>query len=379
VERSKLISVLVLTSSRADFGIYLPLLNRLKKDSQFNLKILAFGTHLSISHGYTLNQINEAGFAADFQISSLLANDASEDIATSYALTSLKFTDFWLLFKNQFDWVFVLGDRFEMAAAVAAGIPFNIPFAHIHGGETTLGAIDNIYRHFITLSSKLHFVALEEYRTRIHKLLESSTNNCNVIGALSLENLQEIKLLNHGEFKEKWSIDLELPSILITVHPETVEFSKNGDYSLEIYKALKKLSQDRQLIITMPNADTKGSVFRKVYEKLKAQQPNKVFLIENFGTQSYFTCMKYVGLMIGNTSSGIIEAASFKKYVLNVGDRQKGRIAGDNVVHLPFDSETIINEANIYFNKSFEEGNIYDKGGAVDIILEKLKEYAAIS
>lgn len=365
--------LLVLTSSRADFGIYLPLLRRLKREDQFDLKILAFGTHLSKYHGYTIDQIKEAGFEVDFTISSLLTNDASEDIATSYALTTLKFSGFWKEHEGQFDWVFVLGDRFEMAAAVAAGIPFNIPFAHIHGGETTLGAIDNVYRHFISLCAKLHFTALENFQQRIFQLLDSKDVSCYVIGSLSLENLKEIKLLSKEAFKERWSIDLNLPSILITVHPETIAFDRNEVFAGEVYSAFKELANKKQLVITMPNADTAGSVYRKVFEKLKGEFPRSVFLIENFGTQSYFTCMKYAGLMIGNTSSGIIEAASFRKYVLNLGDRQKGRIAGENVIHLPFVAETLVNMSSHYFGQSYTGENIYDKGGAVNIILNKLK------
>jgi GDP/UDP-N,N'-diacetylbacillosamine 2-epimerase (hydrolysing) len=370
--------VLVLTSSRADFGIYLPLLKKLQKGKEFQLKILAFGTHLSSYHAFTIQQIHDAGFEVDYQISSLLTKDDPEDIATSYSLTALKFSDFWKEKKGKFDWVLVLGDRFEMAAAVAAGIPFNIPFAHIHGGETTLGAIDNIYRHFITLASKLHFVSLERYKERVFQLLDYQDNNCIVAGSLSLDNLKEIQLLSIDSFRDKWGIDLNIPSVLITVHPETVSYEDNEHFSLEVYKALKIISQDKQLIITMPNADTAGTVFRRIFVQLQQENTSMVNLVENFGTQSYFTCMKYAGLLIGNTSSGIIEAASFKKYVLNLGDRQKGRIAGENVIHLPFVAQTILEETGIYFNRNYEGDNLYDRGGAADIVLKKLKEHASI-
>lgn len=378
MERSNLINVLVLTSSRADFGIYLPLLEKLKGDPRFLLKMLAFGTHLSKSHGYTLNQIEEAGFESEYQISSMLANDASGDIATSYALTALKFADFWKSTAGRFDWVIVLGDRFEMAAAVAAGIPFNMPFVHIHGGETTLGAIDNIYRHFITLTSKMHFVALPQFQERVNQILGDATGQCFIVGALSLDNTKSVKLLSKAEFKQKWAIDLDRPSILITVHPETVAYERNQDFALKIYNAFKILSLDMQLIVTMPNADTAGFIFRDIFKKLKEGYPEQIHLVENFGTQSYFTCMKYAGLMIGNTSSGIIEAASFEKYVLNLGNRQKGRIAGENVIHLPFETNAIIDQANFYFNKKYEGANIYDKGGAAEIIIQKLVEHAGI-
>ena len=148
----------ILTSSRADYGIYLPLLNILKGYSDFNLKLIVFGTHLSPFHGYSINQIQKDGFKVDYTIESILVGDTSNAISTAMALTSFKFADFWKERKNEFDLVFCLGDRYEMFAAVIAGVPYNIKFAHLHGGEKTLGSIDNIFRHAITLSSKYHFV-----------------------------------------------------------------------------------------------------------------------------------------------------------------------------------------------------------------------------
>jgi GDP/UDP-N,N'-diacetylbacillosamine 2-epimerase (hydrolysing) len=363
--------VLVLTSSRADFGIYLPLLKRMKLSKDIELSILAFGTHLSKFHGYTVAQIKDAGFEVDYTISSLVLGDTEGDIANSYALTAQKFADFWSIHSNEFDAVFVLGDRFEMAAAVSAGIPLGVKFAHIHGGETTLGAIDNIYRHSISLAAKWHFVALPEFKKRLESILDSS-KNIYTVGALSLDNVKEIPLLSRDEFYEKWQIDLNKPSILITVHPETVTSAINVAYSKELYECLSALANDYQLVITMPNADTLGSLYRSQYEKLKRAFASNVFLIENFGTISYFTAMKYAHLMLGNTSSGIIEAASFQKYVINIGDRQKGRISGDNVIHVPFQSTLILENTVKYFSKSFTGENLYERGNASENILNKL-------
>ncbi len=365
--------VLVLTSSRADFGIYLPLLQELKSNKNFNLKILAFGAHLSKFHGYTINQIRESGFEVNYEFSTILTNDQPVDVATSFSLTALKFSDFWRCHKKNFDMVLVLGDRFEMAAAVLAGIPFNISFVHLYGGETTLGAIDNIYRDFITLSSKIHFVALNEFKMRVEQLLGSSAKNCHVIGSLSLDNLVNMKLLSIEEFKNLWKIDLIKESVLITIHPETVDFEKNEEFAVELYKALKIIGKSKQLIITMPNADTSGLIYRKLFMDLKHILNENIILIENFGTQSYFSCMKHVGLMIGNTSSGLTEAASFKKYVINLGNRQKGRISGSNVLSIPFKNEMIIDMSNEYFGKEFLGTNIYTKGSAVESIVKVLE------
>lgn len=365
--------ILILTSSRADFGIYLPLLKKIKTDKAFDLKILAFGSHLSKFHGYTINQIIESGFKVDFKISSFLTDDEPVDIATSFSLTALKFSEFWSQQRDNFDWVIVLGDRFEMAAAVMAGIPFRISFAHLHGGETTLGAIDNTYRHTITLASKLHFVSLDEFKIRIEELLIGCAHDCHVIGSLSLDNLSDIKLLSIKEFYNKWKIDLDKDSILITIHPETVAFDKNEEFATEVFEALKIIGKNKQLIVTMPNGDTSGTIYRSMFQSLKSILNDNLILIENFGTQSYFTCMKYAGLMIGNTSSGITEAASFKKHVLNLGARQEGRPTGANVYTIPFNRDEIIKFSEKYFGKQFLEENIYFKGSAADNIVKGLK------
>jgi len=362
----------VLSSSRADFGIYLPLLKKINREKdRYCLKFIAFGTHLSKMHGYTKVEMTREGFAPDFEIVSLLSDDRPEDISSGYAITNLKFATFWA--EHKFDLVFCLGDRFEMAAAVNSGIPLGVKFAHIHGGETTLGAIDNIYRHFITLASSYHFVSTKPFAERIKDLIQTD-KNVFVSGALGLDNIDEISLLSINEFKEKWQIDLDYPSILITIHPETVNFEKNLEFANESKKALLQLSERFQLIITMPNADTNGKIYRNMFTSLKALNPLKIHLIENFGTQSYFTCMNHVNLLIGNTSSGIVEAASFHKFVLNLGDRQKGRLTNHNVIHLPFISEQIIANSNKYSGMTYSGNNIYKTKSASEKILNVLRK-----
>lgn len=367
-----MIRVGVLTSSRADYGIYLPLLKAMAKDKDIDLKIIVFGTHLSKLHGYTLSQIESDGFKAFAMIESLLLGDTPNAVASSYALTALKFSEFWKNCHEEFDVVFALGDRFEMAAAVAASVPYQIKIAHLHGGETTLGAIDNIYRHCISLSSSLHFVSTEVFKNRLIQLLDDESIKVFNVGSLSLENLVSMPLLTIDEFQEKWEIDLNMKTILVTVHPETVAFELNEHYCREISIALEHLSANYQIIITMPNADTAGMVFRLAFEELGRKHEN-IKIIENFGTQPYFTCMKFSKLMIGNTSSGIIEAASFQKYVMNLGDRQKGRLSGENVIHLPFDSKQIIENTEKYINEEFQGANPYFQPNPSKKILDVIK------
>ena len=375
----KMIRVGVLTSSRADFGIYLPLLKALQKEEAFHLELIVFGTHLSKFHGYTVEQIEREGFKIAKRIESLLLGDTPSAIASAYGLTALKFAEYWQENEQSFDVVFALGDRFEMAAAVAASIPFGIKIAHLHGGETTLGAIDNIYRHSISLASQLHFVGAEFFAKRLNQLLDDEKASIYNVGSLSLENLKNIDFLSVEAFKNKWQIDLNIKTILVTVHPETVAYQKILAYCEETIKALEQLANEFQIVITMPNADTAGMVFREAFETL-AKKQQSIKIIENFGTQSYFTCMKYAKLMVGNTSSGIVEAASFQKYVLNLGDRQKDRLCGENVIHVPFNHDLIVNNTLEYATKEYNGENIYFKSNPSEIIIQILKkEYASIS
>jgi GDP/UDP-N,N'-diacetylbacillosamine 2-epimerase (hydrolysing) len=362
----------VLTSSRADFGIYLPLLNKIKKDSFFKLEIIAFGTHLSKSHGFTLTEIERYNFSKIHCISSLISNDDKQSIATSYALTSLKFSDFWQL--NKFDLVLCLGDRFEMSAAVQAGIPFNVKYAHFHGGETTLGAIDNTYRHQISLASVLHFTASKVFSERLIELI-GTNKNIYTVGSLSLYEIEKFQPINKTKFYEEFNIPNQ-DFALVTFHPETVNVEMNQYYADEMREALLQIASKMFLVVTMPNADTMGSIFRVEIDKLKNKLSTQVRIIENFGKQNYFSAMNYAKILIGNTSSGIIEAASFGKYVVNVGDRQKGRLQNNNIINAPFKKYEII----VALEKALENGayngiNNYFNPNSADLIVDHIKEF----
>lgn len=361
----------ILTSSRADFGIYLPLLERMQKDTFFELELIAFGTHLSKYHGYTLTQIYESGFKQVKIISSLLTNDDENSVATAYGLTCLKFADFWST--NQYDLILCLGDRYEMSAAVQAGISFDLKFAHFHGGETTLGAIDNIYRHQITLASKLHFTAAEPFSKRVGQIL-GTEEGVYCVGSLSLDGIKATPIIPEGEFRDKYQIAGEF--LLITFHPETVSKDLNHLFADEMAKALTKLMHRINLVITMPNADTMGSIFREALVKLHRAHPAHVRLIENFGKANYFAAMHYCKCLLGNTSSGIIEAASFEKFVVNVGDRQKGRVQSENTINASFNADEIVYAVSEALEKGDYHGtNIYYRDHAVEQVIDILKTY----
>lgn len=361
----------LLTSSRADFGIYYPLANKLSKDNLFNLEIIAFGTHLSEDHGYTLSEIENLGFEVKHKIKTLTNNSNPSDIANSIGDTVIKFAEFWQ--ENSFDLVIALGDRYEMFAAVSAASPFNIKIAHIHAGETTLGAIDNAYRHSISTMSEYLFVSNETYKNRALEISENPDNVFNV-GALSIDNLMNQEFFSLEQFKNKFDIDLTLQSILTTFHPETVSFDKNKIYIKELLIALQKISKKYQIIITMPNSDTMGNMIREQIVEFGNNNTN-VKLIESFGMKGYLTAMKNCEMMIGNTSSGFVEASFFPKWVINVGDRQKGRIITPNILSVEVNSEKIINTVEQIENKKLSfDSNVYGVGNTSEQIISTIKK-----
>lgn len=361
--------IAVLTSSRADYGLYLPLLKILKKDPFFDLNIIVFGTHLSARYGNTIDNIIEDSFLISHCIETIPEGDCPADISYSMGKAIISFTDIWQ--KYSYDLIIALGDRYEMFAACVSSISFSIPIAHIHGGETTLGAIDDVFRHSITHMAKYHFTAAEKYKNRVIELKGSSRGVYNV-GALSIENLKSLSLLSLVAFKDKFNIDLSIPSILVTFHPETVAFERNEIYINELISALSSV-KDYQIIITMPNADTNGNMIRKKFESFIKENVNAVG-IESFGTIGYLTCMKYCSMMLGNTSSGFIEASYFTKYVINLGERQLGRIVTKNIRNVSIEKSKIIDAIEAFKDQHFDGyENIYGEGNTAMKIVSVIK------
>jgi GDP/UDP-N,N'-diacetylbacillosamine 2-epimerase (hydrolysing) len=366
--------IALLTSSRADYGIYKPLITKILEDPYLHLNIVAFGTHLSVFHGYTIKEIEGDNFPIAERIESLILGDSPEAISTAMASTLFKFSSLWAKLKNEIDLIFCLGDRYEMLTAVLASVPFQIPIAHIHGGETTLGAIDNIFRHSITMMSNYHFVATDIFKAKVIQI-KGSSENVFCVGALSLDNIKNLELLDIEAFDAKYHINLAIPTVLFTFHPETVSIDRNEFYIQELIEVLTILTKQYQIVVTMPNTDTKSNVIRQYLINFAQNVPSRVFIIESFGTMGYFSCMRYCSFILGNSSSGIIEAASFAKYVVNVGDRQKGRVTGNNVIHVPIEKEQILNAVNhIPSMPKLGTYNIYGDGKASERIVDILKK-----
>lgn len=363
--------VALISCGRSDYSIYLPLIKRLQEDSFFELDIIAFGTHVSRFYDKTVQMFYNEGFNVKYELESLVLGDSPEAISSAMGLTTIKFSSIWA--KENYDLIFVLGDRYEMFSAIAASVPFNIPVAHLHGGETTLGAIDDKFRHCLTSMSSLHFTSTKNHAKRVEEIIGHNKNIYNV-GAIALDNLEEIKLLTKQEFFEKWNINLEIPTVLVTFHPETVSIEKNVLYIKELCSAMEEIN--KQFVITMPNNDTLGTVIREELLRLANSNNDKYKVVEVLGTVGYYSCMKYCDFVLGNSSSGIIEAASFNKYVINLADRQKGRECGDNVFHVASQKSEILDTIKkIEKLPKYDKGNIYGNGNAVSKILPVIKNF----
>ena len=341
-------------------------------DRHLELNLIVSGMHLSPEFGMTSKVIEADGFQIGQKVEMLLSSDTPEGISKSMGLGVIGFAQAFTAERP--DILLVLGDRFEMYTAVLAALPFNIPVAHIHGGELTQGVIDDALRHSITKLSHLHFPATEQYAKRIIQLGEEPWRVI-VAGAPALDNIQNIELLSSRQIAEEYGLVVDPAPILVTFHPVTLEIDKTAWYVEELLAALE--SFEYPIIFTLPNADT-GS--RNIILQIQAfaQKHTNVQVIANLGTRAYFSLMAISAVMVGNSSSGIIEAASFKLPVVNIGTRQAGRIRAANVVDVGYGKAEIMRGIQQAMKSGFRKGlddisNPYGNGHAAEVIIEKLK------
>lgn len=330
-------SVAVVSVGRSDYSIYRPLLQRIAAQPELELRVLVSGMHLEPRYGSTVSIIEKDGFPVAARIPVLQSDDTAEAVATAIGLGVAGFGHYFA--SSRPDLLVVLGDRFEMFAAALAAVPFNIPILHLHGGELTEGAMDDRFRHGITKMSHLHGVATEVYRQRVIQLGEEPWR-VTCCGALSLDNILSIKRLSRADLESRFHLDLSTPPLLVTLHPTTSEFEQTAPQTDALMAALNTL--DLPVIFTMPNADMAGSVIRERILQF-CQSSRKAVWVENFGPEGYFSILGEVSAMVGNSSSGLLEAPSFALPVVNIGNRQKGRLRAGNVIDVPqFDASDII-------------------------------------
>lgn len=358
-----MLNVACITTSRADFGIYLPLLERLQASPDYNLLVFAGGMHTAKRFGNSYKLIEEQGFELAGLFEAVPDGDSQEDIAVGMGMICKSVGKLWNRFP-QIDLALVLGDRYEMFAATSALIPFRTKIAHFHGGETTTGAIDDKFRHAITMLSDIHFCSTKAYAARVEEMAGSNDHIYNV-GAMGLDNILDFDAMSTEEFSKKFNFNISEPFILSTFHPETVSLG-NKEKIGSLIEAFKMMQEP--VLCTLPNADTEGTIIREALLNYEKDFPDRIKCVENLGQKGYLTAMQHCKMLVGNTSSGIIEAASFNKPVVNIGNRQEGRICGDNVVHTPAISDQIIKAyckaeglAGSEFNNPYGDGHASEK------------------
>ena len=363
--------ICVVTSTRADYGILYHLLKAMQSENSLELQIIATGMHLSQNFGLTYKEI-EKDFKIDEKIE-ILSGDSDTQICKSIGLACEKFGTAFGRLKP--DILVLLGDRYEIFAVGASACVMRIPTAHIHGGETTQGAFDEVFRHSLTKMSHLHFVATEEYKKRVIQLGEHPDRVFNV-GGIGIENIKKLNLLSKAEFEKSINFKLGKKNILVTFHPVTLENGTAKEQFNEILNALNEL-KDTNIIFTKANSDTNGLVISKTIEEYVKTHKNCI-CFTSLGQLRYLSALKFVDIVLGNSSSGLTEAPSFKVATVNIGDRQKGRIKAGSVIDCEPKKDEILGAINKAYSSDFRQilkdvVNPYDGGDSSKKIVEILK------
>ena len=369
--------ICVITGTRADYGLLRWVMQGIKDDSGLTLQVIATGMHLSPEFGLTFREIEKEGFQIDCKVEMLTSSDTAVGIAKSMGLGMISFAD--ALNELKPDLILVLGDRFEIFAAVSAALVARIPVAHLHGGETTEGAFDEAIRHSITKMAHLHFVAAQEYRQRVIQLGEQP-DKVYLVGGLGIDNIKRLKLLNRAELEKSIDFKLGHKNLLITFHPVTLENSTATEQMDELLEVLAGL-EDTHLIFTMPNADNDGRALMKMVQQFVALHPN-ARAYTSLGQLRYLSCIAQVDGVIGNSSSGLAEVPTFKKGTINIGDRQRGRLQAASVINCEPTRKSIQDAMKILYTEDFQATlkqvqNPYGDGGASEQVVQIIK-YCAL-
>jgi len=363
----------VVTVGRTDWSIWLPVLHELRRHPGLAVRLYATGMHLSPEFGTTIREVQEAGFEIAERIEIILSSDSPQGVAKAIGLGVLGFAQ--VFDHSRPDILLVMGDRFETLATVAAAMPFKIPVAHLHGGESTEGLIDELMRHAITKMSHIHFATTDLYAERIRRMGEEPWRVF-VTGAPGIDAIKQTKPLSRSEFCNKYGLDSDQPFLLVTYHPVTLEFE---DTALQVSRLLQALDRFKeQLVLTYPNADTAGRMVMELLRDYVASRSSAKLLI-NMGPLGYISAMQHAAAMVGNSSSGIIEAASLKLPVVNIGNRQRGRLKPVNVIDVGYTAAGIVAGIQQALSFEFRKGlqelvNPYGDGDASHKIAKVLGE-----
>jgi GDP/UDP-N,N'-diacetylbacillosamine 2-epimerase (hydrolysing) len=366
-------SVCVVTGSRAEYGLLRWAMEEIQASSSLELRVIVTGAHLSPEFGMTASEIESDGFAIDQRVEMLLSADTPTAITKSIGLGMIGFADALAAIKP--DALLVLGDRYEILAAVTAALVARVPVAHVHGGETTQGAIDEAIRHSITKMSQLHFVAAQEYRNRVIQLGEEPSRVF-CVGGLGIDGILKTKRLSRAALEESLGIKFLDRNLMVTFHPATLETDTAETQMDELLAALADL-QNTAIVFTMPNADTDG---RALLEKIKVfcEQHANSHWFSSLGHARYLSCLAQVDAVVGNSSSGLTEAPTFKVATVNIGDRQLGRLSAQSVIDCSPTRESIADALATVYSPDFRTKllavvNPYGDGGAASAIVQMLE------
>lgn len=365
--------ICVVTGTRAEFGLLYWLIKKIELDNDLVLQLIVTGMHLSPEFGLTYQEI-EKEFNIDKKIEVLLSSDTPVGISKSIGLAQISFSEGFE--ELQPDLIVLLGDRFEIFSAASAAMISRIPIAHLHGGEITMGLIDEPIRHSITKMSQLHFVATEEYKKRVIQLGEHPSTVYNV-GGLGIENILKLSLFSKKKFEESIYFKLNKKNLLITFHPVTLENSTAKLQFNELLKSVDEL-EDTNIIFTKANSDTDGRIINKMIDEYVSNNKDKSVSFTSLGQLRYLSALQFVDAVVGNSSSGLTEAPSFKIGTINIGDRQKGRVKATSVIDCLPEKDDINKAINKLYSNQFKEClasvvNPYGNGESSIEILDTIK------
>ena len=341
--------ICIVTGTRAEYGLLYWLMKEIEVDKNLELQIIVTGMHLSPEFGLTYKEI-EKEFKIDKKIEILLSSDTSISVSKSIGLANISFAEAYEELDP--DIVVVLGDRYEILAATISAMIANIPIVHIHGGEITQGAFDDAIRHSITKMSHIHFVATKEYRKRVIQLGENPNRVFN-IGGMGIENIKRLKLLSKKRLEKELNFKFAEKNILVTFHPVTLEQNSAKKQFSEILEALNEL-KDTNIIFTKANSDTDGRIINQMIDQFVLEKKNAISFI-SMGQLRYLSSLQFVDVVLGNSSSGLLEVPSFKKATINIGDRQKGRIKAKSVIDCNPNKQDILQAIEKVYSKDFQK------------------------
>ena len=341
--------ICIFTSTRAEWGLQQGLAELIRDADNLQLQLLVSGSHLSAKLGMTIDEVEAAGFHIDERVDILKFGDSPIGICQTMGLALSGYGE--ALQRLSPDLLVILGDRYESFCLAAAAQVLRIPIAHIHGGETTEGAVDEAFRHSITKMAQIHFTSCEVYRNRVMQLGEAPESVFNV-GALGIENIRKIQCLTRAELEASLQFSLQAPVFLVTFHPVTLEHATAGAQVQQLFDALDRFPE-HQIIFTKANADTDGQVINEMIDRFAAINPQRCLAVASLGLKRYLSAMKICSAVIGNSSSGILEAPIFKVPTVNIGDRQKGRLRVKSILDCEADTNAISQAIETALTESF--------------------------